>query len=168
MKAKTLKNKIAKLILVGFVFLTGCTQPILSGPTTPIPTLPGWNLIWHDEFDGDSIDLNNWTYDIGGWGWGNGELEFYTDRPMNARLENGMLVIEAHQEKYEDSYYTSARLKTEGLQTFQYGRIEGRLKVPEAPVCGRHSGCLALISMVITGLTVEKLISWNTLGKSPI
>lgn len=97
---------------------------------TPIAIPEGWNLIWHDEFDGEAIDTNNWTYDLGAGGWGNGEAEYYTSRPENARLENGMLVIEARQEKFEDSYYTSARLKTQGLQSFQYGRMEARLKVP--------------------------------------
>ena len=97
---------------------------------TPIVVPEGWNLVWHDEFDGDSIDPANWTYDLGAGGWGNGEAENYTDRPENTRLENGMLVIEARQEKYQGSYYTSARLKTEGLQEFQYGRVEARLKVP--------------------------------------
>ena len=97
---------------------------------TPISIPDGWNQNWHDEFDGDSIDTKNWTYDLGAGGWGNGEAEYYTSRPENARLENGVLVIEARQEKYEDSYYTSARLKTQGLQSFQYGRMEGRLKVP--------------------------------------
>jgi beta-glucanase (GH16 family) len=76
------------------------------------------------------INPANWTFDIGGWGWGNGEAQYYTDRPENARIEDGMLVIEARQEKFEDSYYTSARLKTQGLQNFQYGRIEARVKVP--------------------------------------
>ncbi len=98
---------------------------------TPIAVPEGWYLSWNDEFDGDTIDPASWTFDIGGGGWGNGELEYYTARPENARLENGLLVIEARQEKYEGSYYTSARLKTEGLQSFQYGLIEGRLKVPQ-------------------------------------
>lgn len=118
-------------ILVVFL-LAGCTghSSFLSKRATPIPNLPGWNLIWQDEFDGDNINPANWTYDIGGWGWGNGEGQYYTEQAENARLEDGMLVIEAREEKYEDSYYTSARLKTEGLQNFQYGRIEARLKVP--------------------------------------
>lgn len=90
----------------------------------------GYTLVWHDEFDGETIDEANWTYDIGGNGWGNGEAQFYTDRPENARLEDGLLVIEARQERYNGSYYTSARLKSQGLQEFQYGRLEARLKVP--------------------------------------
>lgn len=112
------------------------TTPALPATTIaapePIPIEPpeGFELVWNDEFDGDSIDPTNWTYDIGGWGWGNGEAQYYTDRPENARVENGLLVIEARQEKFEDSYYTSARLLTQGRQAFQYGRIEARIKVP--------------------------------------
>ena len=99
----------------------------------PIPPDPpaGMELIWSDEFDGASIDEENWTYDIGGWGWGNGEAQYYTDRPENVRVQNGLLVIESRFERYENSYYTSARLKTQGLQEFRYGYIEARIKVPE-------------------------------------
>jgi beta-glucanase (GH16 family) len=86
--------------------------------------------LWNDEFDGSSINLSNWSFDLGAGGWGNGEAEFYTSRPENVRVENSTLVIEARQEKYEGSYYTSARLKTQNLQSFQYGRIETRLRVP--------------------------------------
>ena len=87
-------------------------------------------LVWNDEFDGDQIDPTNWVFDIGGWGWGNGEAQYYTDRVENARVANGLLTIEARQEQYEDSYYTSARLKTQGLRSFRYGRFEARIKVP--------------------------------------
>ena len=108
------------------------TSAAIAAPE-PIPPEPpeGMELVWSDEFDGDSIDRANWAFDIGGWGWGNGEAQHYTDRPENARLENGLLVIELRQERYEDSYYTSARLLTQGLQEFQYGRIEARIKVPK-------------------------------------
>lgn len=96
----------------------------------PLEAPEGWELVWNDEFEGDEIDRSTWTFDIGGWGWGNGEAQYYTDRPENARLHDGLLVIEARQEKFEDSYYTSARLKTQGLREFLYGRIEARMKVP--------------------------------------
>jgi beta-glucanase (GH16 family) len=108
----------------------GCAVSAPAPEPTPIPPRAGWNLVWHDEFDGTEINRQNWTFDIGGHGWGNGEMQYYTDRPENARIENGLLVIEARQEKYGGSYYTSARLKSEGLQEFQYGRFEARLKVP--------------------------------------
>jgi beta-glucanase (GH16 family) len=113
------------------------TVPVASTTTIaspePIPPEPpdGMQLVWSDEFDGDQIDRSNWTYDIGGWGWGNGEAQYYTDRPENARVQNGLLVIELRQEQFEDSYFTSARLKTQGLREFQYGRIEARIKVPK-------------------------------------
>jgi beta-glucanase (GH16 family) len=110
--------------------VASCSPLLETVSPTQIAVPDGWNLTWHDEFDGKRIDPANWTYDIGAGGWGNGEAQYYTDRPENARLEDGMLVIEARQEKLEGSYYTSARLKTQGLQNFQYGRIEARLKVP--------------------------------------
>ena len=88
-----------------------------------------WNLSWSDEFNGTSIDPNKWGYDIGTgaaqglWGWGNGELQYYTDDLENARVENGDLVITAIEEDYAGSAYTSARLVTRN----KFGRI--------APVC---------------------------------
>jgi len=126
--SRSLMLVIVSFLLPLFAAACGALSPRIQ--PTPIAELEGWNLIWHDEFDGQKINTQNWTYDLGGHGWGNGEAQYYTSRPENARLENGMLVIEARQEKYENSYYTSARLKTQGLQNFQYGRIEARLKVP--------------------------------------
>ena len=106
------------------------TTTIATPEAIPVTPPDGMELVWSDEFDGDAIDPENWTYDIGGWGWGNGEAQYYTDRPENARVQNGLLVIEARFERFENSYYTSARLKSQGLQEFQYGRIEARAKVP--------------------------------------
>ena len=105
--------------------------PIEPPEAIPINPPEGMELAWSDEFDGDAVNLDNWTYDIGGWGWGNGEAQYYTDRPENARTENGLLVIELRKEPFENSSYTSARLKSQGLQEFQYGRIEARIKVPK-------------------------------------
>ncbi len=107
------------------------TTTIATPQPIPIEPPEGFQLVWSDEFDGDAVDRSNWTYDIGGWGWGNGEAQYYTERPENARTQNGLLVIELRREKFEDSYYTSARLKSQGLREFQYGRIEARLKVPK-------------------------------------
>ena len=130
---KNLFTCVIHILLIA-IFLPGigtaCSSTSAQATPTPIAAPAGWTLAWHDEFEGDKIDPASWTYDLGGWGWGNGEAQNYTSRPENARLENGMLVIEARQEKFEDSYYTSARLKTQGLKEFQYGRIEARLKVP--------------------------------------
>src|SRR5690606_34765748 len=73
---------------------------------------------------------SKWTYDIGGHGWGNQELQYYTDRLENARVEDGVLIIEAREESFGGNDYTSARLVTRGLAAWQYGRIEARMKMP--------------------------------------
>jgi beta-glucanase (GH16 family) len=109
---------------------TTTTTTIPSPEPLPIGGPEGYELVWSDEFDGDEINPENWTWETGGWGWGNGEGQYYTDRPINSRVQNGLLVIELHQEKFENSYYTSARLVSQDLQEFQYGYIEGRIKVP--------------------------------------
>src|SRR5258706_13610012 len=98
----------------------------------------GYTLVWSDEFnakDGSLPDASKWTYDIGGSGWGNHELEYYTNRAENARIEDGKLVITARQEPYTGPdgakfNYTSARLKTQGLFSQAYGRFEARIKLP--------------------------------------
>jgi beta-glucanase (GH16 family) len=110
------------------LLLGACTM------TTPEPAWQraGWEIIWHDEFDGTELNLKNWTFDIGGNGWGNQELQAYTNRPENVRLEEGMLVVEARREDelVGGREYSSARIKTQGLHAWQYGRIEARLKLP--------------------------------------
>ena len=98
----------------------------------------GRKLVWADEFDqpnGSAPNPTNWVYDLGGNGWGNNELEAYTDRRVNSRIENGHLIIEALREKFKgkdgkERDYTSARLKTLDKQSWKYGRIEARLKLP--------------------------------------
>ncbi|MEO8916557.1 MAG: glycoside hydrolase family 16 protein [Polyangiaceae bacterium] len=92
-----------------------------------------WKLVWSDDFDGASgtaVDGSKWAYDSGP-NWYNGELQDYTTGAANASLDgNGDLVIEARKEAREGRQYTSARLKTEGIKTFTYGRFEARMKLP--------------------------------------
>lgn len=93
-----------------------------------------WTIAWSDEFnaaDGSAPDSSKWTYDLGGGGWGNQELETYTNLPENAQISGGNLVITAVQKTSETATsYTSARLKTQGLFSQQYGRFEARIKIP--------------------------------------
>jgi beta-glucanase (GH16 family) len=99
-------------------------------------TLYAQTLVWEDNFDGPSIDGNKWTFDFGDGcerglcGWGNSELQYYTSRTDNARIENGNLVIEAKRENFQTREFTSARLKSEGRMHFKYGTLEARIKVP--------------------------------------
>jgi beta-glucanase (GH16 family) len=89
-------------------------------------------LVWSDEFDTPGLpDASKWTYDVGGSGWGNNELQYYTeDRLENARIEDGVLIIEAIRETYQNREYTSARLVSTGEGSWLYGRFEIRAKLP--------------------------------------
>lgn len=90
-------------------------------------------LVMQDEFDVNGApNPAMWKYDIGTGsnGWGNNELEYYTDRPENVKVENGMLKITAIKESYNGSSFTSARILTKGLFSQKYGRFEARIKMP--------------------------------------
>ena len=88
------------------------------------------NIVWTDEFDGAAIKTNLWTYDLGNNGWGNSELEYYTSRTNNAFVTNGILHLVAQKESFGGASYTSARMKSQGLFSFKYGRLEWRAKTP--------------------------------------
>src|SRR3954464_10612678 len=94
---------------------------------------PKRELVWSDEFDGKSLDESKWEAIVNGRGGGNKELQYY--RKENARVENGMLIIEARKEKFTGPDgardYTSARLRTKGKGDWKYGRIEVRAKLPK-------------------------------------
>ncbi|MDF7798281.1 glycoside hydrolase family 16 protein [Pontiellaceae bacterium B1224] len=93
--------------------------------------IPGWTLVWQDEFtqaNGTPPNSANWGYDTGGGGWGNSELQVYTTSTNNARIENNQLVIEARETS--SGNYTSARLLTKNKWAWTYGRMEARIKVP--------------------------------------
>ena len=89
-------------------------------------------LVWSDEFNYTGLpDSAKWNYDVGGNGWGNGELQYYTSKKIeNARVENGLLVIEAIKETIGKNAYSSARLVTKGKGDWTYGRIDVKAKIP--------------------------------------
>lgn len=89
-----------------------------------------YELVWSDEFDGTELNMDNWSIEVNGSGGGNNELQYYTDRADNIRVEDGLLTIEAKKETYLNQEYTSGRIKTAEKQEFQYGKVEVRLKVP--------------------------------------
>lgn len=115
------------------------TQASAPAQSAPPQTLrAGWELTWSDEFNGPNgspPDPSKWVLETGGNGWGNNELEYYTDRPQNVYQQDGNLVIKVLAEKYKGAggvtrNYTSARLKTEGKFSQAYGRFEARIKIP--------------------------------------
>jgi beta-glucanase (GH16 family) len=97
---------------------------------TPLPAPPvsAYQLVWADEFDSSAVNTANWNFETGGHGWGNNEKQFY--QAANAAVANGNLIITAKKEQAGANPYTSARMTTEGKQTFTYGKIEARLKMP--------------------------------------
>jgi beta-glucanase (GH16 family) len=102
-----------------------------TGYSTPA-TYPGYALVWSDEFSGSDLDLNFWNQEMGNGngGWGNNELEYYTDRLKNIFVSNGNLIIEARKETFGNFNYSSGRMTTQGKKFFKFGRIDIRAKLP--------------------------------------
>src|ERR1041385_1642796 len=117
-KSLTVSRTIASALMV-FLFTIVCTL-LPARPTVCARNGAGWKLAWSDEFngpDGSGVDSTKWTFDLGGKGWGNNELETYTNRTANARVEKGSLVIKAIKETFTGADnitrdYTSARVLT--------------------------------------------------------
>ena len=105
-----------------------CLIALLPASAAPRP----WRMVWSDEFNGppgSPPDPSKWVLDLGGGGWGNQELEVYTDSRSNSYLDGqGNLVMQALQPS--TGQFTSARLKTEGKFSMQFGRVEARIKIP--------------------------------------
>lgn len=119
-------------LLAGAAGLAPLVRAGTSAPATTPAAPAGWKLVWQDEFDGTGLpDPARWTFDVGGDGWGNHELQFYTgSRPENCRREDGHLIIEARREAWQGSAYTSARLVTKDKGDWSAGRFEIRARLP--------------------------------------
>jgi beta-glucanase (GH16 family) len=123
------KNKLQLLILCCFsmVGITSCD----TDETQTVTTMK--EIVWADEFlVNGKPNSNTWNFDIGTGqnGWGNNELQYYTDRLQNIEIVNGMLHIKAVKESYLGSSYTSAKITTKGLFQQKYGRYEAKIKLP--------------------------------------
>ncbi|MFT4804597.1 MAG: beta-glucanase (GH16 family) [Psychroserpens sp.] len=132
-------NKIIKIKKTNkaFVFMSFLlvalfiTSSCATDDTQTVATFT--ELVWQDEFDTEgAVNPENWTHEIGTGtnGWGNNELEYYTDRSENATVQNGLLVISAKNEEFNGSSYTSARIITKGKFEQTHGRFEARIKLP--------------------------------------
>lgn len=132
---------LAHRTLQAGIILAAGALPLRAGEAagTPVPAVPGWTLVWHDEFDGTTVDRGKWGFDLGNSlkagttlipGWGNDELQYYTDRTENAAVRDGELHIRALREQYQGCSYTSARLVSRGLMARTYGRFEFRARLP--------------------------------------
>jgi beta-glucanase (GH16 family) len=134
---RTLKPLLT-LSLAQLVAVAGNASAQTAQPQPAAASPDGYTLVWYDEFDstdGTTPDPKKWNYDLGGNGWGNHELELYTNHPQNAQIKSGNLVITAQKESVTDKdgtrEYTSARIKTQNLFAQAYGRFESRIKIPK-------------------------------------
>lgn len=107
-------------------------DPSADGYSTPLD-FTGYRRIWQDEFDGNQLDPNYWTYEVGTGsnGWGNNELQYYRRDENNTRVADGRLEIIAKKQNFNGSNYTSARIVTMDKFEFKYGRVDIRAKLPE-------------------------------------
>ena len=136
-KLSAARKTVGGLIILLFTIVGG-SAPLASSAPSAADNPAAWNLVWSDEFNGPSgsaVDSTKWSFDVGGKGWGNDELETYTGRTANAQLEGGSLVIKAIKETFTGAdkitrNYTSARLLTKNKFSQAYGRFEARIKIP--------------------------------------
>ena len=152
---------IMKTVNVALVVLLICLGSLQQPEKSADQKRGPWRLVWSDEFNYKGLpDEKKWDYDVGGHGWGNKELQFYTARRKeNARVEDGHLIIEARKESWEGRDYTSARLVSRNKGDWTYGRFVVRAKLPS----GR--GTWPAIWMLPTGWTYG---SWPNSGEIDI
>mgnify|MGYP001214011543 FL=1 len=119
------------------IFFLGCNDTS-SSPTIEQSNdwdLDGWKLVWHDEFDTPFLNMDKWSYEKGGHGWGNNELQYYSDSDSTAFVRNGNLVLRADIVPQGTGspdnlrYFSSARLRTSGKGDWRYGRVEVKAKI---------------------------------------
>lgn len=126
---------LSKILIMHFAIISvsfaGCSKDaVTTEPKDTIPEIPGYTLVWNDEFDGQNINPNKWGWEINGDGGGNNELQYYTGLPTNSFIDSGKLILRAIKENYNGKEYTSARLRTLNKGDWLYGRIEVSAKVP--------------------------------------
>lgn len=137
-------NFLLSLALIGIV---GCASQDISAQNASPSQSPSWKLVWSDEFEGTQLDRRKWKPEVSCWGGGNEERQCYTDRPKNIQVENGVLKLIAHKESFtgpdrppeiaqwpnpnRTKEFTSGKVRTLGLASWKYGKIEFRAKVPK-------------------------------------
>jgi beta-glucanase (GH16 family) len=105
------------------------TPVFAAAPPSDGPCGPGWRTLWQDQFEGNALDPDKWSYELGAGGWGNQELQEYTASQANLRVEGGELKIQAVHDAADGSY-TSARIRTKGKFDLRFGRVSARMRLP--------------------------------------
>lgn len=127
-------KRFSTIILIIYLLFFNCIFKPEKQDNGNEAYLPGWELIWQDEFDSKYINSNHWEFEVNAWGGGNNELQYYTNRPQNAFIRDGKLVIRALKETYTGPEgtreYTSARLRTKNKGDWKYVRVDVKAKLP--------------------------------------
>lgn len=128
-------KRCTRAIAVWGCWLAVIAPPALGAdPNAADPPADKWKLVWSDEFNGNSLDYSKWGVEVNAFGGGNDELQLYTDRKDNVRVESGTLVIEARRDNPNvqgtTRRYSSGRIRTKHRGDWKYGRIEVRAKLP--------------------------------------
>lgn len=120
-------------LIAGAQLLSSCKKDVnASSENSSANTDPravSYQLLWSDDFDGNSVNQANWSFETGAGGWGNNEKQYY--QPDNATVADGNLVITAKKQSVGGAPYTSARMITRGKKEYTYGRFEARIKLPQ-------------------------------------
>jgi len=124
------KTQLMYLMILSFSISCCKGKDTVSALNDTIPEIPGWTLVWNDEFNGEKIDLTKWSHEVNGDGGGNNELQFYTNLAENSYIEGGSLIIQALKKNYLGKEYTSARMRTLHKGDWTYGRFDIRAKLP--------------------------------------
>lgn len=131
------KNKLAMLFPLFLLFFVSCTEEKEIPPVKPAQPVVdrNWQFettpVWEDNFStGSTPDPSKWTFETGGSGWGNNELQFYTGG-ANSTISGGIMTITAKRENVSGREYTSSRMITKGKGDWLYGRFEVRAKLPK-------------------------------------
>ena len=155
-----MRNITKTIVNLALIFLlAGC-----SSNSPKIPSYDGYQLFWHDEFDGEELNEEYWDYQIGDGspnvGWGNSELQYY--KKENVSIRDNKLVITAIREEMRGYHYTSARIRTANKVHFKYGRVEASIKLPDITGMWQHFGCfLKIIIKGSGGHIMEKSTLWK-------
>ncbi|AMP98399.1 Glycoside hydrolase family 16 [Pedobacter cryoconitis] len=120
-------------LLAGAQLLSSCKKDVnASSENSSANTDPravSYQLLWSDDFNGNSVNQANWSFETGAGGWGNNEKQYY--QPDNATVADGNLIITAKKQSVGGAPYTSARMITRGKKEYTYGRFEARIKLPQ-------------------------------------
>jgi beta-glucanase (GH16 family) len=119
-----------------FCLILGCWLTVtICGAQAAPETKDHWRLVWSDEFQGNSLDYSKWGIEVNAFGGGNNELQMYTDRSQNVRVEQGCLVLEARHDRPNimgtQREYSSGRVRSKHRGDWKYGRIEVRAQLPQ-------------------------------------